>query len=614
MTASRARRRLSWLLGAALLVALSPPVAVLAQTPPPDTPPETSVEEAPKSLLPAGRFNPAPAEPAVAEPSDGAPAIAPLPQTEDGALILPEDPGAVAAAPRAAIDLQRIGTRTPARGGMPDTTWARSNGADATRLIWGLAAPGPSRWANLTMVRLLTSTAAAPPGVDAMAFLGARARWLTRAGFPGQAQALLGQVPVNLYPRGLYTVAAQAHLAGFDLAATCPLATNAVIFGRETFWPLLLAICSALQTDDEGAALGLDLARQDQRANAFDVLMADRVVTAVSGGGGAGMLNWPRGGVLTSFRLAAIYASGQSLPAWALLRQHAGVHGWIARSSSIDSTTRKAAGYTAVTTGALTVEEWSTLWAARAAGLPANALAVTSEGLLVRAWQSPSVPDRIRAMRALWERARTPRQQAALRMLTGRAAATLPVRPGFAADVPDLVRSMLLAGEWQAAQRWGVALASHARQGEDGAAEALTAVLPLLELTDWPNRMRLAPAQIEAWVDLQGEASRDDQARRGGLLVAALQGLRDPAVFEADLPGRVMPDADPESPVLRRLAAAGQRGARGDVVLLAAQALGTQWSDVTPETLRTVVGAYARVGLAAEARLIALEAIIAAGG
>jgi hypothetical protein len=594
------------LLPLALVALLVAPAGARQQTPPEEEAP--APVEAPKSLLP-GRAAP-PAEAPVEElgplPSEsGAPApaapVAAAPVGEVAPMDLPAGPV------RGPVDIRTIGWLSPSSGGFPATAWSRAQGDVISRQLWALPGQSATPAAHRSLRRLLISNSAAPSGADPIAFVSARTHLLVRMGEAIAAKRLADRVPLSLYSRQFYDVSRQAHLASFDVAGACPLATNAIVFSKESHWALLSAICSGLQGDDGGAALALDLARQGGRFNPFDLQLADRAVTAATGGGGGGLVRWPRNGILTTYRLAVIYGTGQTLPGYAFDRANLTVLSVIARQPMIDGQTRLRAVATASALGVLGPDDYASALAQRGSLAAGRPLGNSNEGLLQRAYTAPRLNDRSQAMRTLWARGGNPLGLLALRQATAGPAAAFPVSAQSAAAAPDLVRAMVMGGRYAQAARWYPALA----QASPGQAAR---IWPLLELTDFANRIPSSPALVEASLKAFDSEGGDMAERRGELLLAVLQGLGYRSAFEADAPWGMSSSSSPnDSPAMTALRrAAGQRSA-GEVVVYAAAVMGRDINAVAPEDLREVMRAYVAVGLSSDARLIAAEALAAAG-
>lgn len=585
-----------------LIAACALTTPVFAQDPQSDRADGTATPaapSAPQSILPGAVGPPAPM------PEENTGPVAPA---ADGMAASPlaNDTGGLSPALPADLPLAPItadvgsGGPLPAGFGTGTDSWVGAQGGYSTELMRRLEAPLASRYGHILLRRLLMTKASPPAGADPLQFITARAHLLLRMGEVEAAKMVIETVPLSVYDRRLYTVAAQTHLAAIDIAATCPLAQKAIVFSPDTQWPLLSAICSALQGDDGGAALGLDIAQQGGKVNKFDLFVAEQAVTAVAGGGRSGQVAWPEHGRFTSYRIGATYASGQSFPESALLKAPAAVQAWLARSAFVDPETRYKLGWTAAALGTLSSDEFISGWSARGSGLEPRVLAYRPEGLLQKATLAPTTGQRYAAMRQLWAMGKSERGRMAMWLITSDAAARFPLIASQSAIAPDLLRSMLMGGRLKEAARWAPVLQS---VGGD----ALTTSWPLIFLAD-PRALQPNDTLVEGWLNAQ---SGDGDKRRKQMLVASLEAFG--RLGDASISRSSKPD-DVEGVVFAKLIDAVRRHARGEVVVLGALAMGHSWSAVTPGILRAVLSAYRAVGLERDARLIAAEAIIMAGG
>jgi hypothetical protein len=588
----------------ALLCATS---SLRAQDAPESTPEEQPAQapSRPQSLLPGQIDAPQSADIAPTE----AASIPLTPVTDDTAVATGSSaaPTPASVLAPAASSLRNpaaaLGVLDPTTGGYGETLWSGSAGSFVTQVLNRMQAPIGSRFGQIMLRRALASRAVAPRGGDAVGFDTARAQMLLRMGEADLASRLVAQVPQASYNRRLYTVAGQSHLAAFNVPATCPLAARAIVFSQDPLWPLLSAICAALQGDEGGAALGLELARDSAKVNRFDLAIADRMVTAVTGGGRGGVVDWPAKGKFTTYRVAAIYLGGQVLPPAAIQSSNAAVQGWLAQSGAVDSQTRWQASWTAASMGVLNTDAWIGLWSSRGAEMTPAALAYAPEGYLMRA-NSGKLDNRLKAMQHLWSLGKSDRGRLAMYLLTSDAAARLPVMRPFDSAAPDLVRAMLMGGKFEAAQKWYQALSAHSSGSAQAAALEIWAALEILD-----DRKAIAGSEdkLKAWINAQ---SADNRERRGRLALGALRGLGAPYAQDASV--GVSVDETPGGKIFELLDAAAKRKARGEVIVLSALLLGDQPASVNGESLEQIVRALRSVGLEKEARLIAMEAVLMA--
>lgn len=559
--------------------------------------PAPDVEEAPTSLLP-GNIAPAPA-PAETAPTNGGNDMSPPPASDAAVLAVPSLP---------IVPPENLGGggSLPGLHGMGEASWSRSTGGFATQLMLKIPAASASRYQHIALRRLLLTPAKPPAGADPVKFLNARAHLLLRMGEVEAAKIVLNTLPQTAFNRQSYAVAAQAHMAALDLPGACPLATRAIVFSPDAQWPLISGVCSALQGDEGGAALGLDIARQEGKVNRFDLMLAEQMVTALSGGGRGGEIAWPDNGKFTSYRVGGVYSSGQRFPRKALLTAPSVVQSWLARSGAIDSDTRWALAWTATARGVMSAAEFSSLWALRGGVMDERARAYRPEGVFQRAFAAPSLMVRRTAFAQLLSMGKSEAGLAAMwSLLAAPAAAYPPADPATvktadqAAFAPMAVRAMIMGGRSADALKWWPVLAN------SKSAEA-SKIWALLLVANGNKALPISQARADAWADAQ---SGDAKTRRIEMTFAVLQGLG----YRLKAPFGKNPSLQDDGVLFEKLADAVARKARGEVVLLSQLALGPNWSQCNASVLYTILRAYLAVGLDAEARMIGAEAMIMSG-
>ncbi len=551
--------------------------------------PAPEAEAAPTSLLPG---NIAPAATETAPATIGADDMSPPPASDAAVLAVPPTP---IAPPE---DLGSGGS-LPGRFGMGEASWSRSTGGFATQLILKIPAASASRYQHIALRRLLLTPAKPPAGADPVKFLNARAHLLLRMGEVEAAKILLNTLPQTAYNRQSYAVAGQAHMAALDLPGACPLAARAIVFSPDAQWPLMSGVCSALQGDEGGAALGLDIARQEGKVNRFDLMLAEQMVTALSGGGRGGEIAWPVNGKFTSYRVGGVYSSGQRFPRKALLSAPLVVQSWLARSGAVDSDTRWALAWSATARGVMSAAEFSSLWALRGGVMDERARAYRPEGVFQRAYEAKSLSTRRTAFAQLLAFGKSEAGRAAMWSLLAAPAAAYPVAANQATFAPIAVRAMIMGGRSADALKWWPTLAS------SNSAEAAK-IWALLLVANGNKTLPASQNKADSWADAQ---SGDDKTRRIEMTFAVLQGLG----YQLKAPFGKNPGLEDGGVLFEKLADAVARKARGEVVLLSHLALGPNWSQCDASVLYTILRAYRAVGLDADARMIGAEAMIMSG-
>jgi hypothetical protein len=203
---------------------------------------------------------------------------------------------------------------------------------------------------------------------------------------------------------------------------------------------------------------------------------------------------------------------------------------------------------------------------------------------------------RIAAMRRLWAAgpALGGGDGYGARVLTAYAAARIPVEAVHADNAGDLIAAMLAAGLDNNAVRW-------ARVVEDGSLGwALIALAA-------PREGSVGQGAASSFIS--GDAS--EGSRKSAFLVAGLAGLRRLSEGDASsLASDLDIDLTRQTRWTRAISSAAEVGNPALVALLAGLGMqGDSWQQMTPLHLYHITAALTRVGLEAEARMIAAEAV-----
>lgn len=614
MTSSRPSRRAACLVAATLLLASPAGVAQESESGQAPVAP-------PKSLLPAGKFAPAPAEPApeVAPATPDAGAAPGGPETLLPGETLPGGtPPGEASSRSPALRLQvpaadptaGVGWLTLQTGGYAPTLWSGSSGPFVNTVLRRMPAPTASRWAHISLRKALLTQAPTPAGVVPGNFIAERAHLLLRMGEVEGAKALVDRAPLTGYTKRLFEVAPQAHLAAGDVASLCPLTQTGISISGDPLWPLMSAVCAALQGDDAGAALILDRERENRSAQPFEIRLADRVAAAISGSNRAVSVNWPEAARLTTFRLGMASVSGVDVPRQRLENANPAVKGWVVRNPNLPLATRLHAARTAVVTGALSSREMVNLLSLQAVSLDPTALAALPVGELRQAYAAPTHEARITALRNLWAEGKTREDRLAYQLASAHAAAQVPVKAAYLDAAPALARAMLLAGDVDGALAWYKLARAEAKGGNARAGRPLMALWPLVATAEAHGRVPRSGALFALWAKNWLDGDSDVVDRQQQLAGAALLGLG--LLDHTDLPSAAVPEAI-DNAFTRQLQAVIARRRKGEAIVLASLGLGRDAATVKPAYVRQALQALCAVGLRREAGLIAAELLIRNG-
>ena len=608
------------LLGAAALALTS----TLAMAQPEDLLPD--IFNDPPAQQPAPRPSPRPqqtqapqqqATPAIRAPS--APVAQPLPSAPDGAagtidplaVDLPADFPSVAeleamdadevnallglrpkfdVPPAARRSLERVGVIASSEGGFAYGSLARQPAALVRAALRGTRGPLVSRWGHILVRRALASRLDAPAGMSPVEFAGLRAALLNRMGEARVAASLVQDVDGNYYDRALLDASFDAYLATGDILGMCPLARLHPDMREDGEWTLTQAICDAYLGEARSAERQLDRALGTGAAPEIDVRLAQRFAGAAGEGGRAVNIEWDGVDALSPWRLSLARALGVELPA-ALRANAPGRYDFAdVMIPAVPLAERVRAADRAATSGVLSAQAAVDLYSQLFGNEDIAGDVRQSAALLRQAYVAAEPADRLVAMRALWGE----NGSYGRKVLTAYAAARLPAVAALETEAGDVIGSMLTAGLDGNAMRWSGVVSN----GSLGWA--------LLALAN-PRGGAVDGGDF-------GTFYGDDESagsRKSAFLLAGLAGLgrleRDAVTEYAE---DLQLDLGRETVWSKRLGQAASAGNPTLVALLAGVGMqGDGWDRMTARHLFHIVRALNRVGLKAEARMIAAEAV-----
>ena len=451
-----------------------------------------------------------------------------------------------------------------------------------------------SRWGHILLRRALASRLDAPRGMDPVAFAAMRASLLNRLGEGAAARALVQDVDSANYNTALATAAFDAYLLTGDILGICPVARLQSTLRDDGEWKMARAICDAYAGDTREAERELQRILYYGEAPRIDSLLAQRYAGAAGEGRRAVNIEWNDVEELNPWRFALSRALGVEIPA--SLLEDAGVRydtrnlliPAVPLQARIASADRVAAR--GIISSSAMVDLYSSLWSEEIEGLERERAVTLRDAYVAR---DPAA--RLAAMRELWDEATGASARYGRLVLTAYAAARLPVSEDFAEEAPRILASMLAAGLDRNAMRWGTAV----REGSEAWA--------LLVLAQPDLRTRVSGNAVETFASDDVSESR----RKSRFLVAGLAGLgRLDMNTASGLASGLGTDLQRESPWSRHIDLAAELGNPTLVALLAGLGMqGSGWDKMTARHLFHIVRALNQVGLEAEARMIAAEAV-----
>ena len=589
-----------------------------------------TAQDSPESLLPPGFEKPraSPPKPATPPASTGSnPVVQPIPASSSA----PGSAGARAAVPSLPPGtriptLREIETMTPDQldellglkpkfdmpaaarrsmtqvgilaedeGGMPAGSVARQNSQLVMATLNGNKGQLVSRWGHILLRRALASRLDAPAGMNPADFAAGRAALLLRMGEGDVARELVQDVDAGNYTPALTQAAMDAYAFTADITGICPVTTVVGSVRKDADWRALRAICASFQGDGVAGLAQLDHMIGEGGWPKIDVLLAQRYAGSAGRARQAVKIEWDGVSDMNPWRYALAIAVGLTPPdglmkdlpkRYAYVAATAPMVGLEARATGADS-----AGATGILSSAAMVDLYSQIYAQD----DINGDWAKAAETLRFAYIAEQPADRLTAIRALWDGGADEEARYSRQVLTAYAAARLPVLGDYAAQAPELIASMLAAGLDQNALRWS--------------AQADTGSLAWGQLAV-AAPVRSAPVDSSALSSFYGNDTSSGY-RKSRFLLAGLTGLgRVDGNVLGSFASKLGIDLNRQTKWSQLIEQAAQVNNRQLVVLLAGLGMqGSGWDKMTSFNLYHIVSALNHVGLGAEARMIAAEAV-----
>jgi hypothetical protein len=502
--------------------------------------------------------------------------------------------------PGAGRALRMVGMIDESEGGLPSTLANQS--ADLLRAaLTGNGGQLVSRWGHILLRRALASRMDAPQGGDPADFVAMRAALLMRMGEGNAARSLVQDVDPDNYNPSLTMAALDSYVGTQDFTGFCPImGAQPTPVGKDPRWGVMQAICDAFSGNAANGFASLDHMTFVGAMPRVDMMLAQKYAGAAGGAGRSGRrrvgIEWDKVSDMTPWRYSLTLAVGL-IPPPELMKDLPPQYDYITATAPMVGLGMRAdasdrAGMAGILSSGAMVDLYSQVYANDdITGGPAD------RALLLRdAYVAASPADRLKAMKTLWDGVDA-KQRYARQVLTAYAAARMPVSGDYGADAGDLVASMLAAGLDANALRW---------MGVVDKGSLAWAQLALID----PRGGEADTGGISRFAS----ADKSDNSRKTAFLVAGLAGLGKVSDgTRRDYAGKLSVNYDSHSRWSDAIDQAAQVNNPLLVVMLAGLGMqGDGWAWMTPRYLYHIVSALNRVGLGAEARLIAAEAVVRA--
>ena len=497
--------------------------------------------------------------------------------------------------PAARRALTKVGVLAEWEGGMPSGGLGLQDPSLVRAVIEGNRGRLVSRWGHILLRRALVSRLDAPARLNPADFAGQRAALLVRMGEGEAARQLVQDIDPGNYTSALTQAAIDAYVLTGDLTGICPAVAIQGGARKDADWQVLRAICTAFEGNGNAGLTQLDRLQNSKAWPEIDLFLAQKYAGSAGKARRAVKIEWDKVTQLTPWTTALALATGLEPPA--SLTNKAGPRYRLAVATAPMASLQARVGGAdlAAGVGVLSAEAMVDLYGQiYALNNREGDLAARAE-LLRAAYVAPGPGERMTAIEQLWDGAATPAERYSRQVLTAYAAARIPVSGEFSAQAPDLLAAMLAAGLDANALRW-------APQADVG-----SQAWGLLSLAAPTRATPVAQSALESFY---GNDDSDD-ARKSAFLLAGLAGLGRVEVATTDSFAKKLGiDLARETRWTRTISAAADVNNPALVALLAGLGMqGDSWAKMTPLHLYHIVSALNRVGLEAEARMIAAEAV-----
>jgi hypothetical protein len=497
--------------------------------------------------------------------------------------------------PAARRSLKAVGIMSEASGGFPAEAFGTTDGKFLKQVAARTTGPIASRWGTIMARRLLASRTNTPRGVNGADWTAERAWLLLRMGDSFVARNLVQEIDAGNYTKRLHEVAMQAFLANGDLSGMCPLTESGVRLVNDGRWKMSRAICASLAGEQGSATAFINQGRYQGWVRGVDYRLTEKAVGAGINGRRSVKIVWDGVEGMNPWRFGLAAATGLELPDRLFANSGRQMAGWQVQLPMFNATTRAKYAPAAAALGVYSNRDMVDLYGQVLEDTDApDPLRARAESL-GSAYTAAGDAAKISAMAAIWDGATAGADYHAALVMTARAAALIRADDAHSGEADRLVASMMTAGLDKSAARWANVV------GEGSLGWALIAL-------GAPGRAQ--PVEYGPLDDFYGN-DNSEKAQKSALLLAGLAGLgRVDAEAQADFAGDLEVNIARQTKWTQAITAAAARGEQGTVALMAIAGLqAPSWSLVPANHLYYIVRSLRQVGLEAEARMIAAEAV-----
>lgn len=491
--------------------------------------------------------------------------------------------------------MERIGLLDESEGGLAEHSLDGQSAGVIEAALAGNRGVLVSRWGHILLRRAVLSRLAPPRGMAPQRFLELRVALLLRMGESDAARALLQDIDIGNYTFDLGNSAFDIYQRTADFTGMCPVLSVHGAQRDDASWTAAKAICEAFRGSGASAMAKLERARVRGTMSRIDLLLAQKYAGAAGKSRKAVTIEWDNVDSMSPWRFGLANAVGLTPPDSVMNRAGPMYAYATALAPMVGLARRAAAADRAAATGILSNAAMVDLYSQIYADSDVTGEWQKRTETLRNAYVQDDAAARYSAMESLWSGAADSTDAYGRQVLTAAAAARILPNEKLADEAAALIASMLSAGYDANALAWSPVVAP----GSEGWA--------LLTLAA-PGRIRtVSSGAISGYIDGDGSQSK----RKSAFLIAGLAGLEriDP-VDAQSFSQELRLGLDTTTRFTTAIDRAAANGDAASVALLAGLGMqGENWHRMTSRYLFHIVSALHKVGLDAEARMIAAEAV-----
>jgi len=491
--------------------------------------------------------------------------------------------------------MEQVGLVDEAEGGIATTSLSAQNPYLVQTAIAANRGTMVSRWGHILLRRALASRLQAPVGMSPQQFLSLRVGLLIRMGETDAARALLQGLDISNFTPDITRAAFDVYQRTADFTGMCPVLSIQGAQGEGSEWSAQQSICDAFRGSGAAALSRLEKARVSGKMARIDSLLAQKYAGAAGRSRKAVTIEWDGVDTMTPWRYGLAIGVGLAPPESAMGGAGPAYDYITALAPMVGLERRAVAADRAAASGVLSNAAMVDLYAQVYADPDVTGDWQKRAESLRDAYTLDAPAARLSAMQSLWSGANGAEATYARQVLTAAAAARIAPSKDMEGDAAALIASMLAAGYDTNALAWSPIVAS----GTQG----------------WGLLTLAAPGRIRAVdsgaVDTYYGSDESTNKRKSAFLVAGLAGLgRIDEGASSRYSGEWGLQLDSTTHFTTAIDRAATAGDAASVAFLAGLGMqGGSWQRMTPRYLYHIVSALRTVGLEAEARMIAAEAV-----